>query len=384
MLLTATRIHNGKHWLPEGTVIELSEDGTIMALHDYTPGMDVQSHNGIICPGFVNTHCHLELSHMKGQLPEHTGLVPFLRNVAVLRNNYTQEQKITARSAAFSHMLANGIVAVGDIANTADTIDLRETDKIHFHTFVEAIGFSETPSLQFEQAQSVLQQFAGQKQVKKITRQSMVPHAPYSVSRQLFSLIDKLDENALLSVHNQECRAEDEYYLLKEGEIRDLLKAVGINDDFFIPSGKSSLQTYLQWLSPAHPVIFVHNTFTGRVDIEVAQTLLENVYWCLCPNANLYIENTLPDIPMLVEECKNICIGTDSLASNNSLSVFAELLTIKQHYPSLDWEVLLRWATFNGARALQLDNIIGSIDPGKAPGLLLINPEVDERVTILN
>lgn len=384
MLITATRIHNGKQWLPDGTVIEVSENGTITGIYNTSNDGEVQHYEGIICPGFVNTHCHLELSHMKGEIPEHTGLIPFLKQVALTRNNYTEEQKITARHKAFSQMLAGGIVAVGDITNTADTLDLRAQDKIHFHSFVEAIGFTETPGQQFEYATSVYQSYRAQTPGGKTLRQSIVPHAPYTVSQQLFSLIDQHDETSLLSIHNQESRAEDEYYLIKQGPVRDLLQTVGIDDNFFLPSGKSSLQTYLQWLSGKHPVIFVHNTFTSLTDIEVAQTLLQNVYWCLCPSANLYIENTLPDIAMFIRECNTICIGTDSLSSNHQLSVLAELQAIKQHYPSVDWEDLLRWGTFNGARALQMDDIIGTIEPGKQPGLLFIeNLDDSDAVSVL-
>lgn len=383
MLLTATRIHNGKHWLPEGAVIDVAADGKIAGIYTGTAKGSIQHYEGIICPGFVNVHCHLELSHMKGAIPEHTGLIPFLKQVAYTRNNYSEEQKQSARNNAFNDMVANGIVAVGDIANTPDTMGLRELGKIHFHSFVEAIGFSETPQQQFAQAESVYRLFKEQPSSQKTLRQSIVPHAPYSVSQQLFSLIDKYDENTLLSIHNQESKAEDEFYLIKQGAVRELLQAVGIDDGFFTPSGKSSLQTYLQWLSGSHPTIFVHNTFTTRADIEVAQTLLKNVYWCLCPNANLYIENTLPDIDMLMRECNTICIGTDSLSSNHQLSVLAELKTIKQYYPAIEWEDLLRWATYNGAHALQMDDIIGSIEPGKTPGLLLINPGNKDKVTIL-
>lgn len=373
MLLTASKIHDGKQWLPEGTIIEVDDNGVIIALHDSADTEGVIRHEGIIVPGLVNTHCHLELSHMKGVIPEHAGLVGFLKQVLFKRNGFTDEQKASARQEAFDQMLNNGIVAVGDIANTTDTLDLRAEAKMHFHTFVEAIGFNETPQKQFDFSVAVYHGFDAQQHEEKILRQTIVPHAPYSVSQAMFSLVDKFDEIALLSVHNQECHAEDEYYLMKKGEINDLLQAIGIDDSFFTPSGKTSLQTYLQWLSPEHPVIFVHNTYTNRADIEVAQTLLKRVYWCLCPNANKYIENTLPDIPMLQEVCDNICIGTDSLSSNHELCILSELFTIKEQYHGTDWEDLLRWATYNGAVALQMDDTIGSIEPGKKPGLVLLD-----------
>ncbi len=383
MLITATRIHNGKQWMPDGTVIEVAEDGTITGINDMVTDVHVQHYDGIICPGFVNVHCHLELSHLKGAIPEHTGLVPFLKQVAITRNNYTQEQKISSRHKAFGDMVANGVIAVGDIANTSDTLDLRAQDKIHVHSFIEAIGFSESPRPMFDAATSVYETLGRQARSGKTLQQSIVPHAPYSVSKQLFALIDKFDEKSLLSIHNQESRAEDEYYISKTGAVGELLRAVGIDDVFFAPSGSSSLQTYSQWIAPTHPLILVHNTYTSRADVQAVQSVYKNLYWCLCPNANLYIENTLPDIKMMVEECNNICIGTDSLASNHQLSILAELRSIKQHYPAIDWEDLLRWGTYNGACALQMDNVIGIIEPGKSPGLLLINPASDDHVAIL-
>ncbi len=383
MLVTATRIHDGKNWLPEGTIVELSDDGTVTGILNEA-GKEVKHYDGIICPGFVNTHCHLELSHMKGQIPEHTGLVSFLKQVALTRNNFTEEQKVTARHEAFHAMRNSGVVAVGDICNTSDTLDLRIQDKIHFHSFVETMGFTETPQRQFDYGVAVYHAFDAQQKEEKIVRQSIVPHAPYSVSQQLFHLIDTFDKDALISIHNQECHAEDEYYLTKKGDITDLLQTLGINDSFFYPSGKTSLQTYLQWMSSTHPFIFVHNTYANRADIDIAQTLLKNVYWCLCPNANKYIENTLPDIPMLMQECDTICIGTDSLSSNHQLSVLAELQTIKQHYQNIGWEDLLRWGTYNGAKALQMDDTIGSIENGKKPGLLHIsNLDENSLITIL-
>lgn len=381
MLLTATQIHDGRKWLPQGTVIDVAADGTIHAILDSSHKEQAKHYDGIICPGFVNTHCHLELSHMLGEIPEHNGLIPFLKQVATTRNNYTEEQKITARHKAFHSMLQHGVVAVGDIANTTDTLDLRVQDKMHFHSFVEALGFNTSPQKQFDYAVAVHQGFNGQAKESKILRQSIVPHAPYSVSQQLFSLIDHFDKEALLCIHNQESHAEDEYYLAKKGDVKDLLQTLGIDDSFFQPSGKTSLQTYLQWLSDKHSFIFVHNTYTNITDIEVAQTLIKNVYWCLCPNANMYIENRIPDIPMLARECDTICIGTDSLSSNHQLSVLAELQTIKKHYPDTDWEDLLRWGTYNGARALQMDESIGSIEQGKVPGLLLI-ADLDKSIQL--
>ncbi|OSZ82323.1 hypothetical protein CAP35_03385 [Chitinophagaceae bacterium IBVUCB1] len=372
VLLTAPKIHDGIHWLPDGSVIETADDSTIIAIHGAEKLSEATHYDGILAPGFVNVHCHLELSHMKGMIPEHTGLVPFLQQVMQHRFGFTDEQKTTAREQAFDEMLRNGIVAVGDICNTNDTLPQRASGQMHFHSFSEAIGFNEMPTKQFGYAVQVYDAFAAQQSDTHILRQSIVPHAPYSVSYALFKLINGHYADSIVSIHNQESAAEDELYIKKEGAVRTLLSSLGIDDAFFHPSGKSSLQTYMRWLDATHPLILVHNTYTTEADITAVQRLHEHVYWCLCPNANMYIENRLPDINLLLRDANNICIGTDSLSSNHQLSILAELQTIKAQYPNIDWSTLLRWATWNGARALQMQHVVGKIEEGKKPGIVQI------------
>ncbi len=367
--ITAQKIHNGHRWLPEGTTIEVADDGTVIAIHD-KPNEETVVYDGVLAPGFVNAHCHLELSHMKGLVPEHTGLIPFLKTIPRHRNDFTDEQKKAARQSAHNELVQNGVVAVGDIANTTDTLDVRALDKLNFYTFVETIGFTEANAQRaFGFAVSTYETFAAQQGER--LKQAIIPHAPYSVSSPLFRLIDAHAGDVVISIHNQESEEENKFYTKKEGGVRDLLQTLGVDDSFFTPTGLSSLQSYLQWLSPTHPFIFVHNTYTRRQDVQFAHSRLKDVYWCLCPNANLYIENTLPDIEMFISENSNICIGTDSLASNHQLSILSELAVIKGRYPALNWETLLTWGTSNGARALQMEHI-GTIEVGKKPGVVQI------------
>ncbi|PZF72202.1 amidohydrolase family protein [Taibaiella soli] len=372
MIITADRIHDGEKWLPLQTAIEIADDGTITNIyHNGHP--EAEYITGVLTPGFVNVHCHMELSHMKGVIPEHTGLIPFLQGVMFRRNDFTEEQKINARHEAYETMWQNGIVAVGDIANGTDTLDLRSKEKMHVHTFVECIGFSDTTAPQrFEYSRGVYDQFAAQHSTHVKLKQSIVPHAPYSVSKALFKLIDRHEPSEIISIHNQETPAEDQFYIDKTGAVNDLLDSLKIDASFFEPSGKSSLKTYIEWLNPHRPVVFIHNTCTGIEDLHKVQAHQYNSYWCLCPNANLYIENRLPDVPMLMAEGADICIGTDSLSSNHQLSVLAEIATLKKHFPQIEWETLLQWATSNGAMVLNMQDEIGSIAIGKKPSIVQI------------
>ena len=103
--------------------------------------------------------------------------------------------------------------------------------------------------------------------------------------------------------------------------------------------------------------------------------------FCLCPNANLYIENTLPPVEMLIKNNCSITLGTDSIASNWSLNILDEMKTLQNHFSFLSLEKLLQWATVNGARALQMDKIFGSFEKGKKPGIVLIENVENGKLT---
>ncbi|QQR94699.1 MAG: amidohydrolase family protein [Bacteroidota bacterium] len=117
---------------------------------------------------------------------------------------------------------------------------------------------------------------------------------------------------------------------------------------------------------------FVHNTFSSDDDIQFAIKNVKKAWWCFCPNANLYIENTLPEIERITKATENILIGTDSLASNDQLSILSELKIITNKFPQITLHQLLTWSTINGAKALKMDNELGTLEKGKKPGLVLI------------
>ena len=147
---------------------------------------------------------------------------------------------------------------------------------------------------------------------------------------------------------------------------------VGVDLDFFTPTKTTSLQSILPYLKDAAKTIWVHNSFTSKSDIHAVQATNTDAYWCLCPSANQYIENTMPPVQLLREQNTNIVVGTDSYASNWSLNMLDELKRIQLHNSQIPLAEMLTWITSNGARALQMDDKLGSIEIGKKPGLVLI------------
>ncbi|MDQ6814261.1 MAG: amidohydrolase family protein, partial [Bacteroidota bacterium] len=270
-------------------------------------------------------------------------------------------------------MKLNGIVAAGDISNTLLTLHQKKQQNLQYYNFVETSGWlPEVSSQRFERS---LQNF---NVLSQVSPASIVPHAPYSVSEPLWQLIKPFFRNRVVSIHNQETVFEDELFLQNTGDFVRMYDIMKLNTAFYKPSGKSSLQTYFGNLSGAAHVMLVHNTFTSDADVQFVKKQRSNdsVSFCICANANLYIEQAVPPVNMLRNYNCNIVIGTDSLASNWSLSILDELKTINRSYPEIELEELLKWATINGAKALQMEDRFGSFEKGKKPGVVLLK-EID-------
>ncbi|MFA5245880.1 MAG: amidohydrolase family protein [Pedobacter sp.] len=346
----------------EGRIIDLMDAENAVAVADQT-----ERYDGIIVPGFVNAHCHLELSHMKAQLPRGLGLPSFIRSV-ITRRAAEPDEVLKAMEEYDKLMFENGIVAVGDISNNALSKSVKQKSKIYYHTFAELLGFDPMRAeAAFHRALSLKDEFSP-------LPVSIVPHAPYSASKELFQILKEYSsgQDNLITIHNQECAQENEFFLNKTGDFIDFYKFLNQDISFFEPQLRTSLQTVLPLLSDEQKIMLVHNTFTDAEDIRFACLSGKEIYWCFCPNANLYIENRLPDINLFQDSGFKMTIGTDSLASNEKLCILSEIQTIQTYFPEFKFTTLLEWATLNGAMFLGVQDRFGSIEKGKTPGLNLI------------
>lgn len=372
-----TQLFDG-YRISEAHVLILTQDGTVEAVvHQSEAGDDVQTVAGILSPGFINCHCHLELSHMQGMIPEHTGLLQFVSQV-VRQRNAPADQIAAAIEKAEALMKANGIVAVGDICNTTDTLFQKQKNNLYYHNFIEVIGFE--PALATEAFKTYKKVYDDYQQVFAPQQLSLTPHAPYSVSEPLWHLLAQFSGNDLLSIHNQETPDENEWFMNGSGGFNALYERLQLKQFPIPPTGKTSLQTYGEYLQKEQQLLLIHNTCTAAGDIAYVQDRFPSAYWCLCPNANYYISNRLPDIPMLLEQDAQLVLGTDSFASNYNLSILSEMQRIQKQFPQITIEQMLPWATLNGARALKIDDCYGSFEKGKRPGAVLIG---EEAVTVL-
>ena len=357
-------------------IISLTDEGVISEIVDTNGELNepagVEFYSGIITPGFINAHCHLELSHLRDKIPEHLGLPSFLKIV--------NEQRISdplnvERDAVKgdSELWRNGVVAVGDISNTNVTFPLKSKSKIVYHTFVEALGIS---SNRAERAFTLAANyFAEARKLGLLV--SIVPHSPYAVSNELFNKISGFasENNSILSMHSQESPDEDIFYRFASGNIfQHFTENLKLDLSSFLPTGRSALESVIDWLPAANKLLLVHNIQTLQKDIDlIIQTRSPGQTWfVLCPRSNLFIENRLPDIDLFRKNNLKICLGTDGLSSNRNLSLLEEMKTIQTHFPGIPFDEVVTWATRNGAEALSMNDWGGTIEIGKRPGINLI------------
>lgn len=343
--------------LERGVVVEVDDKGTITSItrHDNIDSVaSVEFFPGILIPGMINAHSHLELSYLRGAIAEATGFAGFAREIGRVRGNYTNEERLHAASVADSEMWHEGVEAVVDIANDTLVMPIKEHSKIEYHTLFEAFGLM-TNSADAQYAMA-----------SQYDNTGTTPHSTYSLQNDIFCDIAHKGTEPL-SIHFLE--SDDEIALYNNsGSLWDWYERMGWECDFL---HYGSPTKRIVESVPAHrSTLLVHGCKATREDVAMLNSHFKTpATWVLCPESNRYISGLTPPVDMLREMGAAIAIGTDSLASTRHISMVQNMLLLG-NIPLID---LLTYATINGAKALGIAERKGSIEVGKQPGLAVIS-----------
>ncbi|WP_300868361.1 amidohydrolase family protein [uncultured Alistipes sp.] len=356
-------------WTPEGflrrPLVTLDDGGRILDVRtcdDPDREPFTEFHAGLLTPGFVNAHCHLELSALRGRIPEGCGFAGFARAMGEVRGLADEEERRAAIAAADAEMTRGGIVAVGDIANGEAAFDVKSAGRIAYRTFAEFFG------LRTMAADSL-------RPLLRHPRTSLTPHSVYSVQDAPFRALCA-EGTAPLSIHFMESPAEAELFAGR-GPLHEWYARAGFACDFLHYG--SPAERLVRSIPAERPLILVHACCVGEEEVRrILAHFTAPVYWCLCPRSNRYISRLAPPVALLRSLGARICLGTDSLASNRSLSLLDELRALG----GVPLRESLRWATLGGAEALGLDDALGTVAPGKRPGLNLLTGLDFERMAL--
>ena len=365
--IASTPIRNG--------YVDVAEDGTVTGIGQLTgESGSTEFYNGILVPGFTNAHCHIELSHLEGKFQEATGMSGFIDQINALRESAPKEERQKAMRAQFEKLYKEGVSAMADISNCDESFAMKSEGPMYTRTFIEVFG------TESEDARRVIADAS--KLVEKAETAGLdaaiTPHSPYTMSPDLLRMASAEGLKAgFISYHNQESQEEDDMIGFHKGPLYDNYVNRGLS---VVPAtGRPAVFHFLERLQEVHPapfeehILLIHNTVAHEDSVYAAEHILKNCTWVTCPLSNMFIHRTMADLPMLMSMGVRIAVGTDSLSSNHVLSIVEELKCIHRHYPGIPLQTVLTWACLNGAAALGKDNILGSFDKGKRPGVVLID-----------
>ena len=354
--------------------IEYDEsDGTILKVGECPDPASEDILEGALVPGFVNAHCHVELSHLHKKFRKGTGMAGFIDQINELRDWAGREKKAELVQEWMDKMWADGVSAMADISNDDSSFDVKASHKMYTRTFLEVFG-SEP-----DMCEGVMNDVRALNEVafSKGIDAAPTPHSCYTMSPQLLSASAAAGlEGGYLSYHSQESQEEEDLLMngsgaMYENRVRNNMSTPPV-------TGESSLKYFIERLADAKPapydqhILLVHNVCLQQDDIEAARKVMKNVYWAVCPLSNIFIHNALPPIPLMRENRLDITIGTDSLSSNDNLDMIGEIECLHRNFPEVPMNEIFKWASLNGARFLSKENELGSFGPGKRPGIVLV------------
>ena len=364
--------------------VELEDDGTVIRTGVCAdPAAEPVFYDGAVAPGFVNAHCHVELSYMKGLFRKGTGMAGFIDQINELRDTKSLQEKVRDLTVAMDSLWEQGVVAMADISNCDDSFAVKARHPMYTRTFLEVFGTEP------EDCGAVMD---GVRKLKQVADgfgldAAPTPHACYTMSPELMTAVSVEGlKSGFLSFHSEETEEEEEMLKYGSGKMWENRRKAGMS----VPpvTGKSSLLYFIDRLLAGRPapfdehILLVHECCMDQEGIDAAKAVMNHPFVAVCPLSNLFIHNALPPIDLMRRNGLKLTVGTDSLSSNDDLDIVRELYCLQGASEDLSLGELLTWACVNGAEFLGKEKTLGTIEIGKCPGLVFIdNLGADGRLT---
>ncbi len=342
-------------------MITLSESGVIEDIEQCNSLDNIQGlefYSGILTPSMVNAHTHLELSHLGGVVPQQCGFSKFAQSISASRGIFSEQQTLNAMAFYDAKMWSEGIGVVGDISNGLSSFATKQCSKIKYHTFLELFGLKNCDRSRLDNLCEVATDLS--------LSNSLTVHSTYSLNCIDFDAVVQNECDGILSIHFMESEGELKLYDGR-GELHSWYLECGMQIDF--DKYSSPVDRVISTIPSSRRVLFIHNTMITESDIMSLKVHFgDNLTFVLCPRSNVHITGHKPPFELFLDSGCRIALGTDSMASNSSLSLIEELKLIE----SVPLATQLKWATEYGAEALGVGARYGRIEVGKRCGLVLL------------
>lgn len=360
-----------------GEVLDVGPAPDVLPRH---AGITVEKHTGVLMPGLVNAHTHIELSALRGRVPGGKGFVPWVDALIGARSELDAREEGEAIEAAVRDLDAFGTTAVGEVTNSLGAVRALARARIGGCVFHEVFGLS--PDHVRKRAAALdgeLRDRIGEWPTADLAW-APAPHTLYTTDRDVVRLLtdEARARKRRTTIHLLEHAVERRALEHGDGPVVDWLEQRVRMTRADMRWPLRPVLDVADDLGLLEPDVLLVHLCEARPD-ELERIAKKNAPVVLCPRSNLFIHSKLPPLIAMREAGIEPALGTDSLASNLSLDVLAEARALLDRFPSVPTVDLLQMATANGARALGRPDL-GRIARGTRPGLLLVGADSVEGV----
>ncbi len=322
-----------------------------------------------LLPGLINAHCHLDYTSLRGKIAPPRSFADWILQINGLRRDLSDEDYLESIARGFEEAKRWGTTTLANIESMPALLSRMAPPPLRTWWFAELIDVRPRLSAE-EMIADSLTSFRNKQDWRGGF--GLSPHAPYTASPKLTRLAAEAarQSNWLLATHLAESQEEMEMFQAGRGPLFELLQSLGRSMDD-CGASKTPLAVMLEREMIDGRWIIVHlNELTEEDFARLEQGPRFHV--AHCPRSSRYFRHGPFALRRLAELGFNVCLGTDSLASNSSLSLFAEMQAVQEAHPDLSPERILTMATVNGARALHQEGALGKIRAGFLADLIAL------------
>ena len=318
----------------------------------------------VLLPGLINAHCHLDYTMLRGKIASRNSFADWIRAINAEKARLTEQDYIDSINAGFAEALRFGTTTMVNLAafpKLAAAVD----EPIRTWWFGELIDVR-TP----DRADQIAGEAA--ESLKSKEHWGLAPHAPFTASPRLYARCEEIarKENVRLTTHLAESREEMEMSFNRNGQLLDFLISIGA--DLFEQNGETPVRHLARTCRSDDRWILAHLNSVREGDVAALASSETKPHVVHCPRSHTYFRHEPFELELFQQGQFNVCLGTDSLASNPDLSLFGEMRELLRKYPSVSSRAALEMVTLNGASAVGQPNALGCLAPGAYADMIAV------------
>jgi cytosine/adenosine deaminase-related metal-dependent hydrolase len=369
-------IENGAIAVSGNRIVDAGNFGEIKARH---VGEVIDLGEQALLPGLINAHCHLDYTCLRGKIPPQKSFSDWIRAINAEKAQLLAHDYIASINEGFAEAKRFGTTAIANLTALPKLI-------AQVHASVRTWWFAELIDVRAPEDANKLVDSALEA-LDQIEHRGLAPHAVFTASQNVYCLCEEIAhrENILLTTHLAESREEMEMFRDASGPLYEFIKSIGrpMDDcgngtplehflDVTGSGGSANCPKTIEVNSPSPFWIVAHLNELTESDFDLLERSTSKFHVVHCPRSHDYFGRNPFAFDRLRSFGFNICLGTDSLASNQSLSLFDEMRSFHKKFPSVSLEEILQMVTVNPARALQQKSALGQIIRGAYADLLAV------------